>query len=172
MTNSTEELRPEEIHDVLRNERRRAVLSELRQNGGNHTVRDLAERIAELESNESPAPRNVRQSVYVSLHQTHLPKLDDLEIVAYDTDDQAVEMCERAKQVEAYMDGSPGSEATWGVRYLGLGLLGLGGTIVLGFEFLSFSPIDVVVWATVGFLLLTLAALYQLQDGQLTDVLS
>jgi hypothetical protein len=75
-----------DIHDVLRNERRRHTLELLRDNGETSSVRDLSEEVAALETGESPPPRNIRQSVYVSLHQTHLPKLDDLGIAVYDAD--------------------------------------------------------------------------------------
>ena len=73
------QLAPVEIHDVLSNERRQKVLELLRDNGhdGSMTARELSERIAEHETGESPPPRNIRQSAYVSLHQTHLPKLDE-----------------------------------------------------------------------------------------------
>ena len=70
------ELEAVEIHDVLSNERRQMVLDRLRESGGTMSARDLSEYIAERETGESPPPRNIRQSAYVSLHQTHLPKLD------------------------------------------------------------------------------------------------
>jgi len=75
------ELAASEIHDVLRNDRRRLVLERLRAGDGTETVSDLSEHIGAIEADESPPPRNVRQSVYVSLHQTHLPKLDKLGII-------------------------------------------------------------------------------------------
>jgi hypothetical protein len=90
-----------EIHDVLRNERRRLVLERLWADGS-ETVRELSEHIAAVEAGEDPPPRNVRQSVYVSLHQTHLPKLDDLGIVVYDDDAKEVTISARAADLERY----------------------------------------------------------------------
>lgn len=92
-----------DIHDVLRNERRRHTLELLRENGDTLSVRQLSERVAALETGESPPPRNIRQSVYVSLHQTHLPKLDELGIVEYDADAKQVLLLDRVGEVEAYM---------------------------------------------------------------------
>jgi len=92
-----------DIHDVLRNERRRHTLELLRANGDTLSVRQLSERVAALETGESPPPRNIRQSVYVSLHQTHLPKLDELGIVEYDADAKQVTLLDRVGEVEAYM---------------------------------------------------------------------
>ena len=119
-----ENLAASEIHDVLRNDRRRLVLERLRADGGIETVADLAERIGAIESGESPPPRNVRQSVYVSLHQTHLPKLDELEIVEYDPDAKTVTLAENADDVAVYMEVVPQYGLSWAEYYLGLGVLG------------------------------------------------
>ncbi|MFB6091292.1 MAG: hypothetical protein ABEJ97_09565 [Halobellus sp.] len=113
-----------EIHDVLRNDRRRLVLERLRTSDGSETVSDLSEHIGEIESGESPPPRNVRQSVYVSLHQTHLPKLDDLGIVDYDPDAKTVALADNASDVGVYMEVVPQYGISWAEYYLGLGLLG------------------------------------------------
>lgn len=91
------------IHDVLRNERRRLVLERLRDTDDEQAVGDLAEHIAEVESGESPPPRNVRQSVYISLHQTHLPKLDTLHIVTYDSSAKVVSLGTSAVELEPYL---------------------------------------------------------------------
>ncbi|ELZ94246.1 hypothetical protein C440_11513 [Haloferax mucosum ATCC BAA-1512] len=91
-----------DIHDVLRNERRRLTLERLRDSDGTESVGDLAEHIAEVESGESPPPKNVRQSVYISLHQTHLPKLDTLHIVAYDSAAKMVSLGATAAELDPY----------------------------------------------------------------------
>jgi predicted transcriptional regulator len=118
------ELSPAEIHDVLRNDRRRLVLERLRDADGTETVSDLAEHIGSIEAEESPPPRNVRQSVYVSLHQTHLPKLDDLGIVAYDADGKTVELDTHATALDTYLDETPDDTTGPAAVYLGLGVLG------------------------------------------------
>jgi hypothetical protein len=120
-----DELEPAEIHDVLRNERRRLVIERLRNERDTETVRDLSEYIASVESGEDPPPRNVRQSVYVSLHQTHLPKLDELGIVFYDSDAKEVSLAGRADEVAVYMEVVPKYGLSWGEYYLGLGLIGV-----------------------------------------------
>jgi predicted transcriptional regulator len=114
-----------EVHDVLRNERRRHVIERLAEQDTD-SVRNLAEHIASIESGESPPPRNVRQSVYVSLHQTHLPKLDDLAIVVYDDDAKEVWLSDRADEVLVYLDGDADEEAPpWAAVDLGLAVVGL-----------------------------------------------
>ncbi|MFB6255762.1 MAG: hypothetical protein ABEH58_03385 [Haloplanus sp.] len=125
MTNGDRELDPADIHDVLRNDRRRLVLERLREAEGSQAVGDLAEHVAGLEADEDPPPRNVRQSVYVSLHQTHLPKLDELGIVEYDAEAKEVRLAEHADEVTVYMEVVPKYGLSWREYYLGLGLFGL-----------------------------------------------
>ena len=116
-----------EIHDVLRNNRRRLVLEQLREREGPKTVGDLAEHIAEAESGESPPPKNVRQSVYISLHQTHLPKLDALEIVDYDSVGKEVSLAEHAAELTPYYidgkDSRPAAALTFASCLAGLALV-------------------------------------------------
>ncbi|MFC4449250.1 DUF7344 domain-containing protein [Halorussus aquaticus] len=113
------ELEPSQIHNVLRNDRRRHVIRHLRDEGGPISVDTLAEHIATVETGESPPPRDVRKSVYVSLHQTHLPKLDELGIVDYDQREQVLELRDRAEEVEVYMEVVSEDNISWATYYLG-----------------------------------------------------
>ena len=115
-----------EIHDILRNDRRRLAIKCLREQDGPLSVRDLSEEVATRETGESPAPRDKRRSVYVSLHQTHLPKLDELGIVDYDTDEKEVHLRDRAAEITTYMEVVPRYGITWAEYYLVLGILGFG----------------------------------------------
>jgi len=121
-----DELDAGQIHDILRNDRRRLAIRCLRESGGSMSVRDLSEEVATRETGESPAPRDKRRSVYVSLHQTHLPKLDDLGIMTYDTDTKEVELRGRAAEITTYMEVVPRYGITWAEYYLVLGILGFG----------------------------------------------
>jgi hypothetical protein len=121
-----DELDAGQIHDILRNDRRRLAIKCLRENGGTLSVRDLSEKVATRETGESPAPRDKRRSVYVSLHQTHLPKLDDLGIVTYDTETKDVQLRDRAAEITTYMEVVPRYGITWAEYYLVLGILGFG----------------------------------------------
>jgi hypothetical protein len=159
-------LEPADIHDVLRNERRRLVIERLRERGGSETVRELSEHIASVESGENPPPRNIRQSVYVSLHQTHLPKLDELGIVAYDSDAKEVSLARRAEQVAVYMEVVPKYGLSWGEYYLGLGLLGL--LVVLGSSVgvPILARIDAAALAVVVFTVIVCSAVYHIYTQQ------
>jgi hypothetical protein len=97
-----------EIHDVLRNERRRLALDRLRESDSRSmSLGRLSEAVASLETGEAPAPGAKRQSVYVSLHQTHLPKLEDLGVVDYDAETKQVRLTDRMAEVELYMGSLP-----------------------------------------------------------------
>jgi predicted transcriptional regulator len=123
-TETPDELSVSEIHDVLRNDRRRLVLERLRTAQDAETVSDLAEHVGGMEAGESPPPRNVRQSVYVSLHQTHLPKLDELGIVDYDPDGKTVELAANARELRVYLEAPTGTDGVPPAYYAGVGLLG------------------------------------------------
>lgn len=168
---ATEDLDAGQIHDILRNDRRRLAIKCLRERGGRLSVRELSEQVAARETGESPAPRDKRRSVYVSLHQTHLPKLDELGIVEYDTDEKEVALRDRATEITTYMEVVPRYGITWAEYYLVLGILGFGtvlaasvGTPLLGAA--GTAPV-----AAAYFLILVVSAGYHVrsQDRQLFE---
>lgn len=115
----------EQIHDVLSNQRRKETLDFLKREGKEVDLRTLSEEIAEREAGESPPPKGLRQSVYNSLHQTHLPKLDDLDIIDYDKDRKLVSLRPEARTVDLYMEVLTPYGITWSSYYRALGLLAL-----------------------------------------------
>ncbi|MCU4718188.1 DUF7344 domain-containing protein [Halapricum hydrolyticum] len=116
---------PQEVHEILRNSRRRQVIKQLSSRLGPVTLRELSERIAAEETGETPPPRKVRDSVYNSLHQTHLPKLDEMDVVVYDKDRKTVRLRERAKQVNRYMRMVTDYGVSWAQFYRTLGVVAL-----------------------------------------------
>jgi hypothetical protein len=165
-----------DIHDVLRNERRRFTLEELRDNGDTLSVRELSERVAGLETGESPPPRNIRQSAYVSLHQTHLPKLDELGIVEYDADAKRVALTDRVREVETYMgiaaggksEAEPGSASgpPWARYYLALSLIGLAAMAAVALGVPGLTTLGAPVPAAVLFASILTVALGQLRSNR------
>lgn len=150
-----------DIHDVLRNDRRRHVIEYLRDRNGPTTARELSEYIAEQESGESPPPRNVRQSVYVTLQQTHLPKLGELDIVEYDENEKTVSLSDHAEDVSIYLEVVPKYGLSFSEFYAGLSILGI--LLVLatevGVPFLNYvSP---AYWAIFTFCIIIACAAYQ-----------
>lgn len=150
-----------EIHDILRNERRRHIISHLKECDETIAVSDLSEHIASVESGESPAPRNVRKSVYVSLHQTHLPKLDDWGIIDYDYRSKELTLLERVEEVEVYMEVVQPNDIPWGAYYLGLGVLALVTLLVTKLRIIHPTELGFEFWAWFYLVLVTLSAAYQ-----------
>jgi len=109
-----------DIHDVLSNDRRRRVIELL--DDGPIALRSLADDIATIEADNTPAPRAVRQSVYVTLHQNHLPRLDSLGIVEYDDTSKTVVPGEYADEIERYLHWN---DPVWSEFYLTVAVLGL-----------------------------------------------
>lgn len=154
------------IHEILRNDRRRLALEALRDSDGVASVSDLAEVVAARESGADPPPRNVRQSVYVSLHQTHLPKLDSLDIVSYDSDGRDVRLCDRVEDVEVYMEVVPQYGLSWGEFYFSWGILGLLTAIGIRIGVPVVSTLDTATVAGLFFVGLMLASSYHVYTQQ------
>ncbi|MFB6173325.1 MAG: hypothetical protein ABEI39_01650 [Halobacteriales archaeon] len=160
------ELDSVEIHEVLSNERRQLALRALREAGGPLSARELSERIAEVETGESPPPRNIRQSAYVSLHQTHLPKLDEMGIVEYDESAKTVSLEDRASEVSVYMETVPRYGISWSEYYVGVSLLGVLLIVAARIGVPAIGALDAAVWAGLVFLVIAASAVYQtVQQG-------
>lgn len=114
-----------EVHEILRNNRRRETIKFLREKVGAVSLRKLSEVIAEREAGESPAPRDHRESVYNSLHQTHLPKLNEWKVISYDLDHKTVQLDKGAREVYVQMEVINRYGITWADYYRSLGVLAL-----------------------------------------------
>lgn len=99
-----ESLDRDRVHHILSNARRRTALRVLREAGEPITVRELSERVATAETDEDPAPRDVRHTVYVSLQQNHLPQLTEHDVVEVDESSKTVALGRAAPAVTAYGD--------------------------------------------------------------------
>lgn len=79
---------------VIANERRRLTIDSLAETeGGVTALGELAEAVAAAE-HEKPVAEidsNERKSAYIALVQTHLPRLDGLDVVDYDEGAQMIE---------------------------------------------------------------------------------
>lgn len=135
-----------DIHDILSNGRRRRIIEELRNGFGEVTLRDLAETIAEIETSQSPAPRDVRQSVYNSLHQTHLPRLDEEGIIEYDRDRKTILLTEECYHVDIYMEVVTKYGITWSQYYRVLGIFAIVTALLAATDAPFFSIIDTTLW--------------------------
>jgi DNA-binding transcriptional ArsR family regulator len=146
---SSEPLSKDDIFTVLSNERRRFVLRYLKDHEGAAEIRDLAQQVAAWENDVSVQELNYRQRkrVYTSLHQTHLPKLDDTGIVEYDRDRKTVELTDRIETLDIYLEVVPENDIPWSQYYLGLAAVSLAVVSAAWFDLFPFSLLPDIAFA-------------------------
>jgi hypothetical protein len=102
------------LFELLKNSRRRDAIGFLKANDGRTTLSDTAEHIAARENGvtveELSSPQ--RKRVYISLYQSHLPKMDRAGVVRFDKDRGTVELTERATQLFPYLDATRSTGGT------------------------------------------------------------
>jgi DNA-binding transcriptional ArsR family regulator len=108
------------VFEILSSARRRMILYYLRQHDGTATVNELADQIAAWENDVEPEELSSQQRkrVYVSLYQTHLPKLASAEIIDYDDDEGTVEIASRASEIDTFLTPATESTYPWQLHYL------------------------------------------------------
>lgn len=161
MAHEQEELTQELVFDILSSPRRRYVLYYLRETGEPVALNDLAEQVAawENETEVEELSDQERKRVYVSLYQTHIPKLDSVGLVDYDQQSGIVALTERAHRIDDYLMETS-RPVPWQQFYLGLALLS---GVVLALVWLNVGPfagvpgLAVGVVITVGFAVSALA---------------
>lgn len=122
---SKQDISQSDVFDVLSNPRRRFVLYYLREVEASVELNELARQIAawENDTDESELTDQDRKRVYVSLYQTHVPKLTDVGLVEYDQDSGTVRLTDRTSVIDEYL-GDGASSLPWHYLYLGLSLAG------------------------------------------------
>ncbi|MFB6151453.1 MAG: hypothetical protein ABEJ40_06575 [Haloarculaceae archaeon] len=104
MSSEKEELTQDVVFDILSSARRRYVLYLLRTESGMELT-DLAERVAAWENDVDvkDLEKQQRKRVYVSLYQTHIPKLADAGLVDYDKDSGMVELRSNGYRIDRHL---------------------------------------------------------------------
>ena len=100
-----------EVFHILGNDRRREIICTLAEENEELSVSDLARQIADKEE-DVESSKNLYKSVYVSLQQTHLPKLAEKDIVIYDKDTQRVDSGPTFSQIQPYLRETNGQATT------------------------------------------------------------
>lgn len=143
------------IFDILSSARRRYVLYYLRQADDPVDINELARQVAAWE-NDVPVDEltdQQRKRVYISLYQSHIPKLDSLGIVDHDKDTGEVTLTQNAKLVDQYLD-SDEQEYPWQSIYLVLSVVSAGILALVWLNvgiFSAISPAIVGIAITVSF---------------------
>lgn len=130
------------VFDLLSSPRRRYVLYYLRETGESIELTDLAEQVAawENETTVEEITEQERKRVYVSLYQTHIPRLDEAGVIDYDRDSGSVALASEASEIDQYL-GSPDEEFSWPWVYL---LLAAASALVFGLSSIEALPFPAV----------------------------
>jgi hypothetical protein len=90
----------DEVFTLLSNSRRRSVLYVLYQSDSDLDFSDLVSEVASCETGRPPDELDdeVTQSMYISLYQTHLPKLTEFGLVEYDDEERTISLTPRARE--------------------------------------------------------------------------
>jgi DNA-binding transcriptional ArsR family regulator len=167
-------LAPDEVFEILSSQRRRMVLYYLRQHEDPATVNELAEQIAAWENDVEieELTSQQRKRVYVSLYQTHLPKLAETRIVDYDVDDGEVRLTDQAEDVDVFLSSESTRSYPWRRHYIALLLLG--GTLLgLGLFATPVLGSSLVLWLAGGVVvgyLVTVAIEYRYYRKQEAEI--
>ena len=155
----------EDVRKAVRNTRRRYVLYHLCHSGGVAQFDDLVERIAawETESPSGNVPARNRESVYSSLYQTHLPKLERIGLVTHDTSAGTVELTEKGEHISVYCAANTLPATAFPKVTLGLGGLVL--SLLVAGHFGAIAAGLTIVLAAAGVAGLVLALVRQVRSG-------
>lgn len=119
MSTTESELSQDVVFDILSSPRRRYVLYYLRSTGEPVQLTSLAEKVAAWENDVDPADitDQERKRVYVSLYQTHIPRLADAGFIEYDKESGQIAPADRTARIDRYLE-SPDTEWPWQTIYL------------------------------------------------------
>lgn len=139
------------VFEILRNKRRRYAFHYLRQQEGPVPLAALSEQVAAWENDTDVAALDpdARQRVYVSLLQTHLPKMDEANIVDFDKSEAVVELSRNASDIEVYVEIVPDDDILWAQHYLGTTAIGAVFLVFVWLEIPPFATFVELVWLAV-----------------------
>ena len=116
------EAKAQNIYEILSNQRRRFVIHYLQYYSPTADLGTLAEYVAAWEGliNKPEVPADRRKSVYTTLQQRHLPKMDQAGLITFDERAGAVEATGQLNEIDIYAEVVPHGHFPWSQYYLGL----------------------------------------------------
>lgn len=102
------ELSQNDLFDMLSNPRRRELLSILCRGHDPLTIEDASTRLAAIENDVAQndlAPEQYKR-VYTALYQCHLPRMDEIGVIEFDTSSNTIHSCDELRSVRPYLEKS------------------------------------------------------------------
>lgn len=124
--NENSPLSQDTVFDLLSNTRRRYLLKRLNEVDGQMDLGDLSTEVAAMENDISPdeVSTQQRKRTYVSLYQTHVPKLVEAGVIQYDQDAGTVALDTGVEEIAAYFGTEP-DVRPWHRLYVATSVVGL-----------------------------------------------
>ena len=146
----------DEMFEMLSNRRRRYILHYLHDTEGSATLSDLAEQVAAWENDTRirDISASERKTVYTSLQQFHLPKMDETGAVEFDQRAGEVVITDAARELDVYLEVVDRYDIPWSFYYIGFSAIG---TILVTLSWLGVAPFAVI--PDMGWTVFLLAAL-------------
>lgn len=119
----------DQTFELLKNKRRRAVLNYLQETEDEVvSIGELAEHIAAIENDidVDSVSSSQRKRAYVGLYQCHLPKMDDMGVIEFQKNRGKISRAKNARQLEQFLNHTPGAARPWYRYYLVVALAGMG----------------------------------------------
>lgn len=136
-----------EIFELLSNERRRGAIHYLAHRDCPVMVEQLVDAVYEWERPDTAS----RASVYSTLVQTHLPRLEEAGVVEFDRERNVVEPTDEFEAIRPYLTDSKERSIGWPEYYLALAAVSIALLVV---TWLGVSPFAVLDWLTVAALVI------------------
>lgn len=157
---------------MLSSRRRRYALHVLKGTESPVEIGDVAEQVAawEYDTEVAKVSYDERKRVYTALQQSHLPKMDDANVVQFDKNRGLVEPTPALEDVEVYMDVVKGNEIPWSTYYLGLSAVAATLMLAVAVNVWPFTMLPDLAWgvATVaGFAVSAVAHRYYARQSEL-----
>lgn len=157
MSSNNRHFNTDEIFEVLSNQRRRRLIYLLYDTSEPMHLGDLARQIATAEEG-APVNEEQYKRLYISLYQTHIPKLEEYGIVEYDPESKQVRLTDRVDELFSVFH-QPSNTTQWWKYYVFIAVVS---ALIIGGYWALFT-VNRTIAATVSLipvLLVTILALY------------
>lgn len=125
-TSDQDTLSQDVVFDLLSSSRRRFVLYYLRSETESVKLTDLSDEVAawEYETPIEELTEQERKRAYVSLYQTHVPKLVEAGLIDH-ADNGTLQLTDRMNDIDRYLQNEGGSDYRWEIIYILLSIIGI-----------------------------------------------
>ena len=115
-------LSEDEVFEVLSNRRRRYVVHALKRAQEPIEIADLSARVTawEVDIDPSEVRYEDRRNVYSTLQRTHLPKMEEKNLVRVDEEENVVRPTPKLEDLDIYVEVLESQEIPWSLYYVGL----------------------------------------------------